>query len=191
MACSLCIHHTTSLWVPSFRPYPTKEENRPLIINNRSKRSTTFQALSSAQESPPHAHLFLDDGRDIEDFPSNYLIQNCIKQGKVDEAFILCKKMQVDAQEITSIAFVSLIKAYTEVGDVQKCHTLYAYMCETGLMERDNVFGNTFVSMYAKFGMLGKAKEVFDKLQVRTVVSWNALISGYAKNSQEDRKSVV
>eukprot|EP00250_Pteridium_aquilinum_P004744 c14944_g1_i1 orf=445-960(-) len=35
--------------------------------------------------------------------------------------------------------------------------------------------------MYAKFGMLEKAREVFDDLQVRDVVSWTTLIAGYAK----------
>eukprot|EP00250_Pteridium_aquilinum_P024641 c29380_g1_i1 orf=3-248(+) len=35
--------------------------------------------------------------------------------------------------------------------------------------------------MYAKCGAPEKAQEVFDKLSVRNVISWTALIAGYAE----------
>eukprot|EP00250_Pteridium_aquilinum_P029183 c38703_g1_i1 orf=2-337(+) len=36
--------------------------------------------------------------------------------------------------------------------------------------------------MYAKCGLLAEAHNVFDKLQVQDVVSWTALIGGYAEH---------
>eukprot|EP00250_Pteridium_aquilinum_P029439 c39383_g1_i1 orf=1-309(+) len=36
--------------------------------------------------------------------------------------------------------------------------------------------------MYAKCGLLTKAQEVFDMLEVHNTVSWNALISGYVQH---------
>ncbi|KAH7280147.1 hypothetical protein KP509_37G053600 [Ceratopteris richardii] len=41
--------------------------------------------------------------------------------------------------------------------------------------------------MYAKFGMLEKAQEIFNILPFQTVVSWTALISGYAQHGHGER----
>eukprot|EP00250_Pteridium_aquilinum_P022497 c25392_g4_i1 orf=1-234(+) len=41
--------------------------------------------------------------------------------------------------------------------------------------------------MYAKCGSLSKAQDVLEKLPSRDVVSWNALISGYAQEGQGEQ----
>eukprot|EP00250_Pteridium_aquilinum_P021300 c25084_g10_i4 orf=2-256(+) len=51
-------------------------------------------------------------------------------------------------------------------------------------MECDLGIGYMLVDMYAKNGLLAKAQEVFDRLPVRDLVSWNALIAGYAQQGQ-------
>ncbi|KAL9237477.1 hypothetical protein vseg_012020 [Gypsophila vaccaria] len=50
-----------------------------------------------------------------------------------------------------------------------------------------NVYvGSSLISMYSKCGDLRSAKMVFDELPVRNVVSWTALISGFAQEFQID-----
>ncbi|KAK9665146.1 hypothetical protein RND81_14G093500 [Saponaria officinalis] len=50
-----------------------------------------------------------------------------------------------------------------------------------------NVYvGSSLISMYSKCGDLCSAKMVFDELPVRNVVSWTALISGFAQEFQID-----
>ncbi|KAH9328534.1 hypothetical protein KI387_000642 [Taxus chinensis] len=41
---------------------------------------------------------------------------------------------------------------------------------------------NALIDMYAKCGSMHKARELFDKVPQRDVVSWNAMIAGYAQN---------
>mgnify|MGYP002776909459 FL=1 len=57
-------------------------------------------------------------------------------------------------------------------------------------LRNDILMGNAIVDMYAKCGVPAKAQEVFDDLPVQDVVSWNALISGYAQLGK-DRGVVV
>eukprot|EP00250_Pteridium_aquilinum_P027429 c34909_g1_i1 orf=2-217(+) len=40
--------------------------------------------------------------------------------------------------------------------------------------------------MYAKCGVLARAKETFDMLPVRDVVTWTALIAGYVQFSMDE-----
>ena len=40
--------------------------------------------------------------------------------------------------------------------------------------------------MYAKCGLFARAVEVFEKLQVRAVISWTALISGYVQTGESE-----
>jgi pentatricopeptide repeat protein len=52
--------------------------------------------------------------------------------------------------------------------------------------ERNAVLDTALLDMYAKCGKMRKAQEVFDAIRVRTAVSWNALIAGYARLGLDD-----
>ena len=45
-------------------------------------------------------------------------------------------------------------------------------------LERETLVGNTVVDMYAKFGLIVEAEDVFQRLLTRDVVSWNAMMTG-------------
>ena len=46
------------------------------------------------------------------------------------------------------------------------------------------MLGTTLVDMYAKCGALTEAQQVLKELSVRDIVSWSALIAGYAQEGQ-------
>jgi pentatricopeptide repeat protein len=57
----------------------------------------------------------------------------------------------------------------------------------TGLLAEDIAIGNSLVDMYAKCGRFAKAREVFEDLSDRrNTITWNALISGYAKHGCDE-----
>jgi pentatricopeptide repeat protein len=49
------------------------------------------------------------------------------------------------------------------------------------------VLGNALIDMYAKCGMLDRARHVIEDMTVRDVVSWNALIAGFAQHGEGNR----
>ena len=49
-----------------------------------------------------------------------------------------------------------------------------------GWLVKDIMLGNALVDLYAKCGMLTKAEETLEELPIRNVVSWTAIIAGYA-----------
>ncbi|KAK4368884.1 hypothetical protein RND71_012676 [Anisodus tanguticus] len=42
--------------------------------------------------------------------------------------------------------------------------------------------GHSLITMYSRFGKMGFAREVFDEMLQRDLVSWNSMISGYAQS---------
>ena len=59
---------------------------------------------------------------------------------------------------------------------------IHAYLLRVGLFEQDSYVDFTLLNFYAKCGAFSKAQEVLDKLDVRTIVFWNSLITGYAQS---------
>ena len=58
------------------------------------------------------------------------------------------------------------------------------------LLEDNIELGNALVDMYAICGKLEKAQKTVNDLSVRDVVSWNALISGYAEKALDSLKKM-
>ena len=53
-----------------------------------------------------------------------------------------------------------------------------------GFLRKDVVLGTALVDMYARCGELVRAREVFNELLFRDVVSYSAIIAGYAQYGQ-------
>ncbi|MCO5592084.1 hypothetical protein L7F22_046078 [Adiantum nelumboides] len=58
------------------------------------------------------------------------------------------------------------------------------WVTKVGALEKDLILGNALVDMYVKCGVLLEAQNAFDELTIRDVVSWTALIAGYAQQGQ-------
>ena len=81
-------------------------------------------------------------------------------------------------------AFEALIKACAVKKDISGGTRLHADIVESGLLGKSPFLATTLVLMYLKCGVPTKAQEVLDQLAIKDVVSWSALIAGYAQQGQ-------
>ncbi|KAI5057912.1 hypothetical protein GOP47_0027927 [Adiantum capillus-veneris] len=110
------------------------------------------------------------------------LITGFVKRGEPLRALTLYQKTQEDdSLHPNGSTFVALLKACSMLKDLSRGCELHADISKRGLLERDAFVCSSIVDMYAKCGSLSKAQAVFDRLPVRDVVLWTALISGYAE----------
>jgi pentatricopeptide repeat protein len=110
------------------------------------------------------------------------IISGYADDGQSDKALECFKHMQDDGIPPTDVTYVCAVKA---CGSIVKGQELHSEVCKKGHQENSYV-GSALVDMYAKWGSLTDARVVFDKLQSRNVVSWNALISGIVEQGHNE-----
>ncbi|XP_065848461.1 pentatricopeptide repeat-containing protein At4g32430, mitochondrial [Euphorbia lathyris] len=77
-----------------------------------------------------------------------------------------------------NVTFIGLIHAITIRNLSQSGKTVHGLCIKSGFSVE-----NSFITMYAKFGSMQESVRVFEELNYREIITWNALVSGYAQNA--------
>eukprot|EP01018_Ginkgo_biloba_P019270 Gb_14391 [translate_table: standard] len=103
------------------------------------------------------------------------------RNGYAEEALTLFSRMQLAGIQPNKFTFASVIPACANLAVLEHGEEIHEEVIRRGF--ESNVFvGSAVVDMYVKCRSLENARKVFDKMPERNVVSWNAMISGYAHN---------
>ncbi|KAJ7534645.1 hypothetical protein O6H91_13G104100 [Diphasiastrum complanatum] len=108
------------------------------------------------------------------------IIAGYAQQGLGKEALDLYEQMKQEAVQPNIVTYVVLLKACASIAALEQGKQLHLDIIKSGL-ELDVIVGNTLVDMYAKSGCIEDARQVFNNMHERDVVSWNAMIAGYAQ----------
>ncbi|KAG4147601.1 hypothetical protein ERO13_D05G233100v2 [Gossypium hirsutum] len=109
------------------------------------------------------------------------MISGCASVGHEAEALDILKEMMEEGVEPNSFTYSSALKACAKLGTVTKGKLIHSFANKTPAFS--NVFvGSALIHMYAKCGFVAEASRVFDSMPERNLVSWKAMIMGYARN---------
>ncbi|KAH7292140.1 hypothetical protein KP509_29G053300 [Ceratopteris richardii] len=114
------------------------------------------------------------------------LISGYAKHGQGRQALDCFTEMQHNGLSPNPITFPCILKACGSTKEIVKGEVVHAKILELGLL-RDAAIGNALVDMYAKFGQLLNAQQVFDILPNQNLVSWNTLLAGYSLHGHGER----
>ncbi|OVA13338.1 Pentatricopeptide repeat [Macleaya cordata] len=134
---------------------------------------------------------YIDNGRRIFDETpqKDVILWNCIidgyvKNGLLEESFLLLRKMKLEQMKPNSATLAGLLSACASSGVLATGQFLHKYIEEEELLELDAVLGTALVDMYSKCGLIEKAVDVFDKMQSKDVKTWTAMITAYGVHGQ-------
>eukprot|EP01018_Ginkgo_biloba_P019039 Gb_39514 [translate_table: standard] len=111
----------------------------------------------------------------------NAMILGYVQNGHANEALILFHQMQMQAIKPDTIAIASVLPACGHSSALQQGKSIHGYIIRSEF-ESDVVLGTALIDMYTKCGCIEIARELFDKMRKRNVISWSAMISGYVQN---------
>eukprot|EP01018_Ginkgo_biloba_P037445 Gb_29869 [translate_table: standard] len=105
--------------------------------------------------------------------------------GHAVEALKFFNRMQLVDVKPNPVTMVNVLSACAHLGDMQQGKLIHACVIKSGF-ESNFYVETALIDMYAKWGRICDAHQVFDKMTRRDVVSWSAMIAGCAHNGLEN-----
>ncbi|XP_026656065.1 pentatricopeptide repeat-containing protein At1g11290, chloroplastic isoform X1 [Phoenix dactylifera] len=115
----------------------------------------------------------------------NSMIDGYGQSGDAEQAIRLFKKMLAQGFEPTDVTIMCALHACGELGDLEEGRFVHEMLTRLGLGSDASVM-NSLITMYSKCKRVDLAAEIFECLKAKTLVSWNAMILGYAQNGRTD-----
>eukprot|EP01018_Ginkgo_biloba_P035884 Gb_00601 [translate_table: standard] len=116
----------------------------------------------------------------------NAMIAGYADHGPVEESLKLFGQLQQGNIKPDRITFTSVITACASLTALGYGKHVHAHIIQTGFESCASV-GNALVSMYAKCGGIEDARHMFNKIHEQNMVSWNAMIAGYAQHCHGEK----
>lgn len=111
----------------------------------------------------------------------NAMVNGCVECGCHEEAISLVVQMQTEGLRPNSRTVVALLLACEEVFFLRLGKAVHGFCLRTGLFEADPHVGTALMGFYLGLDVR-VSRLVFDLMDVKNVVSWNAMIKGYLDN---------
>ncbi|ONK79849.1 uncharacterized protein A4U43_C01F10790 [Asparagus officinalis] len=117
--------------------------------------------------------------RDIISY--NSMMTGYIHSSRLNEALLLFTELRASHLCPDKFTIVGLLTACASSGSLILGRAMHAYV-ESCSIEPDIFIGTALVDMYSKCGKMDQAKLVFDRMSRRDVLTWTAIITGFAMN---------
>eukprot|EP01018_Ginkgo_biloba_P024347 Gb_24633 [translate_table: standard] len=111
----------------------------------------------------------------------NVMLVGYGQSGNCDESFKLFREMQWAGMRPNQFTFPSVLRTCASLAALDQGEQVHTHIIKTGF--ESNVFvASILIDMYAKCGSIENARQVLDKMPEQDMVSWTAMIAGYAQH---------
>ncbi|XP_058097219.1 pentatricopeptide repeat-containing protein At1g05750, chloroplastic [Magnolia sinica] len=113
------------------------------------------------------------------------LISGFVKNGHFEEALECFREMQLADVDADYVTVVAVLNACTNLGALGQGLWTHRYVQQRDFSENMRL-SNSLIDMYARCGCINFARQVFNKMPKRSLVSWNSIIVGFAINGHAE-----
>ncbi|CAN6456382.1 unnamed protein product [Victoria cruziana] len=106
-----------------------------------------------------------------------------------EEALWLPLEMRRLGFVFDKVTFTSILSACSDLQAIRFGRQIHALVVQFGL-DLDVFVCNSLITLYARGGSVDESRDIFDRMVDRDIVSWNAMISGYAQQDHCTREAV-
>lgn len=115
------------------------------------------------------------------------LIGGFVKKDYHEQALECFREMQLAGVAPDYVTFIAVLAACANLGMLGIGLWVHRLVMMQDFKDSNNVrVQNTLIDMYSRCGCIEFARQVFDRMPQRTLVSWNSIIVGFAVNGLAD-----
>lgn len=115
------------------------------------------------------------------------MIRQAVDNGDFRKALLLFRQMKKHSHlHPNNLTFPFVAKACAKLSDLKLSRMVHAHVVKTPYYS-DAYVHTALVDMYVKCGRLHCAHQLFDEMPARDIVSWNALVVGFAREGVFDK----
>ncbi|KAL0344804.1 UNVERIFIED_CONTAM: Pentatricopeptide repeat-containing protein, chloroplastic [Sesamum radiatum] len=111
------------------------------------------------------------------------MIGACTECGYPEEALDLFDRMREEGVMPDKVAMVNVVNASAKLGVMHKAKIVEDYI-QKMRFSLDVVLGTALVDMHAKCGSIELAREVFDRMREKNVISWSTMIAAHGYHGE-------
>ncbi|XP_076914251.1 putative pentatricopeptide repeat-containing protein At3g11460, mitochondrial [Bidens hawaiensis] len=111
----------------------------------------------------------------------NALVSGYTRNDQFVPAYELFTRMRVSGVRVDAVTMLGLIPGCTDPERLMLADCLHGFVVKLGL-DNDFRVANCLLTMYVRCGSKEVSRKFFDFMEVKELVTWNAMISGYAQN---------
>ncbi|XP_043718802.1 pentatricopeptide repeat-containing protein At3g46790, chloroplastic [Telopea speciosissima] len=150
--------------------------------------ATKLINMYSHFNSIENARYVFDKTLDRTVFVWNALIRALALAGRGEEALSFYRQMNQTGIPSDRFTYPYILKAcvsssYSSILLLHKVKEIHGHILRHGFESHVHV-ATTLVDVYARYGYVSEAAQLFDEMPERNVVSWSAMIACYAKNGK-------
>ncbi|EOY31480.1 Pentatricopeptide repeat (PPR) superfamily protein [Theobroma cacao] len=150
---------------------------------SQSSVSTALTTAYSRLNEIESARQLFDESSEKTPASWNAMISGYTQNGLTEAAISLFQEMQMSKVGPNPVTLTSILSACAQLGALSLGKWVH------GLVKSKSFDSNIYVStalidMYAKCGSIREARQLFDLMLGKNVVTWNAMISGYGLHGQ-------
>lgn len=113
----------------------------------------------------------------------NSIIAGYALHGYSEEALSMYYEMQGSGVKMDHFTYSIIVRVCTRLGSLEHAKQAHAGLVRNGFGS-DIVANTALIDFYSKWGRIEDARNVFDRMPQKNVMSWNALISGYGNHGR-------
>ncbi|KAL3839077.1 hypothetical protein ACJIZ3_023668 [Penstemon smallii] len=129
------------------------------------------------------ARIVFDKMREKTTVAWNSIIAGYALHGYSEEALSMYYEMQYSNIKLDHFTYSIIVRVCTRLASLMHAKQAHAGLVRNGF-GLDIVANTALVDFYSKWGRIEDARNVFDRMPQKNVISWNALISGYGNHGR-------
>lgn len=108
------------------------------------------------------------------------------QNGEYSKALCIFRKMLAAGVKPNSVTIASVVSTCTNLSLYQHGKEIHGYCIKTAELDSDLLVGNSLVDLYTKCQYMDVARKKFSRIKQKDLVSWNAMLAGYATKGCRD-----